>query len=145
MLPAVLQGRTMPRGGTVGMSRAGLAGAIVAIGVLAYLIIQSFQLEAAVCQVCMSYNGREQCREVGGSNEKEGARGRDHQRVRVPVERGNRQHGLPAPKAEIGSCRERAQQGGQSSATDCPTAAFSVMSASVAETVLLESTSQTHA
>ena len=53
------------------MSRAGLAGAIVAIGVLAYLIIQSFQLEAAVCQVCMSYNGREQCREVGGSNEKE--------------------------------------------------------------------------
>jgi hypothetical protein len=53
------------------MSRAGLLGAIVAIGVLAYLVVQSFQLEAAVCEVCVSYHGRDMCRTVGGSTAKE--------------------------------------------------------------------------
>jgi hypothetical protein len=66
---AVLDGPV--RNSRAGVSRAGLVSALVAVGILAYLIVQSFQLEAAVCQVCMSYNGREMCREVGGSNEKE--------------------------------------------------------------------------
>jgi hypothetical protein len=50
-----------------GMSRAGLVGALVAVAVLVYLVVQSFRLEAAVCEVCMSYHGREMCRTVGGS------------------------------------------------------------------------------
>ena len=61
MLPAVR------RENDAGLSRAGLVGALVAVAVLVYLVVQTFQLEAAVCEVCMRYNGREMCRTVGGS------------------------------------------------------------------------------
>jgi hypothetical protein len=50
-----------------GLTRAGLISALVAAGVLGYLIVQSFTLEASTCEVCMSYHGHEMCRKVGAS------------------------------------------------------------------------------
>jgi hypothetical protein len=49
------------------MSRAGLIGALLAAAVLAYVVVQSLWLEAATCEVCMSYRGQSMCRTVGGA------------------------------------------------------------------------------
>jgi hypothetical protein len=54
-----------------GVTRAGLLGALLLATVLGYVIVESFQLEAATCEVCMSYGGRTQCRSVSGSDTKE--------------------------------------------------------------------------
>jgi len=53
--------------GKRGITRAGLLGALLLATVLGYVIVESFNLEAATCEVCMSYNGRSQCRSVSGS------------------------------------------------------------------------------
>ena len=48
------------------MTRAGIVGTLILAGVLAYVVFQSMNLEAASCEVCMQYNGNSQCRTVGG-------------------------------------------------------------------------------
>jgi hypothetical protein len=53
------------------VTRAGVVGALLLAAVLGYVVVESFQLEAATCEVCMSYNGRSQCRSVSGSDVKE--------------------------------------------------------------------------
>jgi hypothetical protein len=49
------------------VTRAGVVGALLLAAVLGYVVVESFRLEAATCEVCMSYNGRSQCRSVSGS------------------------------------------------------------------------------
>lgn len=46
------------------MSRAGLAGLLFILAVVAYVLAGSFSVSAHRCEVCMEYNGRSQCRTV---------------------------------------------------------------------------------
>jgi hypothetical protein len=49
------------------MSRAGLVGLVLALSILAYLAAGSMDVSEHRCEVCMSYNGRSQCRTVAGA------------------------------------------------------------------------------
>jgi len=46
------------------MSRAGLVGLLLILGVVAYLLAGSLSASAHRCDVCMQYKGRSQCRTV---------------------------------------------------------------------------------
>ena len=54
-----------------GVSRVGIFGGLLLAAVLGYVVVQSLRLEAAICEVCMEYRGRSQCRTVGGASEEE--------------------------------------------------------------------------
>lgn len=57
------------------MTRIGIIGTFLLLGVLGYVVFQSFRLEAASCEVCIEYNGRSQCRTVGGATIDEARQG----------------------------------------------------------------------
>jgi len=57
------------------MSRAGLAGAILLIGVILFVVFQSLSLSEATCEVCMEYKGRRQCRTVAAATKDEAIQG----------------------------------------------------------------------
>ena len=59
----------------VPVSRGALASIVVLGGVAAFVVFQSFRIEAATCEVCMSYKGRSQCRTVSAANEEEATMG----------------------------------------------------------------------
>ena len=46
------------------MSRAGLVGLLLILGVVAYVLAGSMSVSAHRCDVCMEYRGRSQCRTV---------------------------------------------------------------------------------
>ncbi len=54
-----------------GLTRAGVAGALILGAVFAYVVFQSLLLEAATCEVCIEYRGRHMCRRVGGATVEE--------------------------------------------------------------------------
>jgi hypothetical protein len=45
------------------------------LAVLGFVVLQSFRLESASCEVCMEYNGARQCRTVGGASVDEARQG----------------------------------------------------------------------
>jgi hypothetical protein len=49
------------------VTRVGVIATLLFAAVAAALLWESLRLEAATCDVCMSYGGREQCRTVGGA------------------------------------------------------------------------------
>jgi len=46
------------------MSRAGLVGLLLILGVVVYVLAGSMSVSAHRCEVCMEYRGRSQCRTV---------------------------------------------------------------------------------
>ena len=60
------------------MSRAGLAGVLLLGGVIVFVLFQSMTLQQATCEICMEYNGREQCRTVAAATEEEAIQGAIH-------------------------------------------------------------------
>jgi hypothetical protein len=57
------------------MSRAGLAGVLLLGGVIAFVLLQSMALQKVTCEVCVEYNGRQQCRTVAAATEDEAIQG----------------------------------------------------------------------
>ena len=53
------------------MSRAGLIGGLLLTAIIGFVVVQSFLLDSATCEVCMEYRHRQMCRTVGGANEEE--------------------------------------------------------------------------
>jgi len=53
------------------MSRAGMIGLLLLVGVIGFAIGSTLLIETHVCEVCIQYHGRSQCREVGGATVKE--------------------------------------------------------------------------
>ena len=49
------------------MSRAGIVGLLLLLGVVGFVIAQSFSVDAHSCEVCMEYQGSTQCRTVGAA------------------------------------------------------------------------------
>jgi hypothetical protein len=49
------------------MSRAGIAGAVFLLAVVAYVLAGSFSAGEHSCEVCMNYRGRAQCRTVAAA------------------------------------------------------------------------------
>jgi len=49
------------------MSRAGLVGFLLAIGIVGYVLIGSMSVDEHTCEVCMEYQGRSQCRTVAAA------------------------------------------------------------------------------
>lgn len=49
------------------MSRAGLVGLLLLLGVVGFVIAQSLVIDAHSCEVCMEYKGRSQCRTVSAA------------------------------------------------------------------------------
>ena len=60
------------------MNRAGIAGVLLLGGVIVFVLLQSFTLQEAACEVCMEYNGRQQCRTVAAATEDEAIQGAIH-------------------------------------------------------------------
>ena len=54
-----------------GASRVGIIGGMLLLAVVAFVVVQSFLVNAATCEVCMEYRGRSKCRTVAGASEKE--------------------------------------------------------------------------
>jgi hypothetical protein len=49
------------------MSRAGLVGAALLLGVMVWVVAGSMGSDQHTCDVCMEYNGRSQCRTVAAA------------------------------------------------------------------------------
>lgn len=57
------------------MSRAGVASLLLFLAIAAFLAYQSLGVASATCEVCMSYQGRQQCRAVSAATEEEALQG----------------------------------------------------------------------
>jgi len=49
------------------MSRAGIVGLLLLLGVVGVVVAQSLSVDEHSCEVCMGYEGRSQCRAVGAA------------------------------------------------------------------------------
>lgn len=49
------------------MSRAGLVGFLLIVGVVGWVLAGSMAVDQHTCEVCMEYNGRSQCRTVAAA------------------------------------------------------------------------------
>ena len=49
------------------MSKAGLVGFLLALGIVAYVLAGSMSVSEHSCEVCMEYNGNSQCRTVAAA------------------------------------------------------------------------------
>ncbi len=58
-----------------GLSRPGVVGGLLLVGVIAFVLWGTLNLEAHSCEVCMEYQGRSQCREVAAATIEEARTG----------------------------------------------------------------------
>ncbi|HYC54367.1 MAG TPA: hypothetical protein VEL28_05465 [Candidatus Binatia bacterium] len=57
------------------MSRAGLVGFALIAAVVGYVVVGSLNIDAHSCEICMSYQGRSQCRTVNAATIEEARQG----------------------------------------------------------------------
>jgi hypothetical protein len=58
-----------------GVSRVGIIGFALLVGVVGFVVLSSMQIGATTCEVCMEFQGRSKCRTVGAKTTDEARRG----------------------------------------------------------------------
>lgn len=57
------------------MSRVGVVSLLLFLAIAAVLVYQTLGVASATCEVCMSYQGQQQCRTVSAASEEEARQG----------------------------------------------------------------------